>query len=193
MDCSPPVSTVQRILQARILEWVAMPSSRDLPNPGIKPASLMSPALAGGFFPASTTWEARLHSTKSNCAIDVDHICCTECWNVYRQGYRLDCQNTISKGMFSIPVLRPFIQSGNQKIQTYPSYFLVNGMHEQRIFFFSFGDCLTIKTIFLVKWFYPDTQLQFFFYFILLSLDKASDSWWSIYSLPKCMFAVTET
>ena len=30
------------ILQARILEWVAMPSSRVLPNPGIKP---MSPAL----------------------------------------------------------------------------------------------------------------------------------------------------
>ena len=27
------------ILQARILEWVAMPSSRDLPNPGIKPRS----------------------------------------------------------------------------------------------------------------------------------------------------------
>ena len=28
MDCSPPGSSVQGILQARILEWVAMPSSR---------------------------------------------------------------------------------------------------------------------------------------------------------------------
>ena len=27
------------ILQARILEWVALPSSRDLPNPGIEPRS----------------------------------------------------------------------------------------------------------------------------------------------------------
>ena len=27
------------ILQARILEWVAVPSSRDLPDPGIKPRS----------------------------------------------------------------------------------------------------------------------------------------------------------
>ena len=27
MDCSPPGSSVHRILQARILEWVAMPSS----------------------------------------------------------------------------------------------------------------------------------------------------------------------
>ena len=28
MDCSPPSSSVHEILQARILEWVAMPSSR---------------------------------------------------------------------------------------------------------------------------------------------------------------------
>ena len=41
-----PGSSVHGILQARILEWVATPSSRDLPNPGIKPES---PASAGGF------------------------------------------------------------------------------------------------------------------------------------------------
>ena len=29
MDCSPPGSSVRGILQARILEWVAMPSSGD--------------------------------------------------------------------------------------------------------------------------------------------------------------------
>ena len=34
------------------------PPPGDLPNPGIEPASLMSPALAGGFFTTSTTWEA---------------------------------------------------------------------------------------------------------------------------------------
>ena len=34
--------TVYGILQARILEWVAFPFSRDLPNPGIEPRS---PAL----------------------------------------------------------------------------------------------------------------------------------------------------
>ena len=49
MDCSLSGSSVYAILQARILEWVAMPSSRDLPHPGIKPAS-QSPALAGRFF-----------------------------------------------------------------------------------------------------------------------------------------------
>ena len=42
MDCSPPVSSVHGVLQARILEWVAIPSSRDLLNLGIKP---VSPAL----------------------------------------------------------------------------------------------------------------------------------------------------
>ena len=31
----------------------------DPPNPGIKSVSLMSPALAGGFFSTSTRWEAQ--------------------------------------------------------------------------------------------------------------------------------------
>ena len=34
------------------------PSLGDLPDPGIEPASLMSPALASGFFTTSTTCEA---------------------------------------------------------------------------------------------------------------------------------------
>ena len=34
------------------------PSPGDLPNQGIKIASLMSPALAGSFFTTSATWEA---------------------------------------------------------------------------------------------------------------------------------------
>ena len=42
-------------IQARILEWVAMPFPGDIPDPGIKP---LSPALAGGFFTTSATWEA---------------------------------------------------------------------------------------------------------------------------------------
>ena len=35
MDCSPPGSSVHGLSQARILEWVAIPFSKDLPNPGI--------------------------------------------------------------------------------------------------------------------------------------------------------------
>ena len=33
------------------------PPPRDLPDPGMEPASLMSPALAGRFFTTSATWE----------------------------------------------------------------------------------------------------------------------------------------
>ena len=33
------------------------PPPGDPPNPGIEPASLMSPALAGGFFTTDTQWE----------------------------------------------------------------------------------------------------------------------------------------
>ena len=36
------------------------PPPGDLPNPRIKPTSQVSPALAGGFFTISTTWEALL-------------------------------------------------------------------------------------------------------------------------------------
>ena len=40
------------------------PSPGDLPDPGIEPASLMSPALASGFFTTSSTGEAEKHWTK---------------------------------------------------------------------------------------------------------------------------------
>ena len=46
MDCSPPGSSVHEILQARILEWVAISFSRGVPDPGIEPGS---PELTGGF------------------------------------------------------------------------------------------------------------------------------------------------
>ena len=55
MEYSPRGSSVHGIPQARILEWVAIPSPGDCPNPGIKPVSLMSPALACKFFTTSTT------------------------------------------------------------------------------------------------------------------------------------------
>ena len=57
MHCNPPGCSVHGILQARILVWAAMPSSRDLPDPGIKPTSLTSSSLAGRVFITSITWE----------------------------------------------------------------------------------------------------------------------------------------
>ena len=66
MDCSLPGSSVHGILQARILEWVAMPSPGDLPDSGIEPMSLMSPALVGDFFNTSSIWGAQLMHSNSN-------------------------------------------------------------------------------------------------------------------------------
>jgi len=37
MDCSLPGFPIHGILQARILEWVTMPSSREYSQPGIEP------------------------------------------------------------------------------------------------------------------------------------------------------------
>ena len=39
MDNSPPGSSVHGILEARILEWVAISFSSDLPDPGMEPTS----------------------------------------------------------------------------------------------------------------------------------------------------------
>ena len=49
MDCSPPGSSVHGILQARMLEWVAMPSPGDLPDTEIESRS---PALQAGSLPS---------------------------------------------------------------------------------------------------------------------------------------------
>ena len=57
MDNSPSDSSIHGILQARILEWVAIPSSRGSSRPRDQTHVSCSSWLAGGFF---TTWEARL-------------------------------------------------------------------------------------------------------------------------------------
>ena len=49
----------------------------DIPDPGIEPGFLMPPALAGGFFTTSTTWEAlRSHSVQFS---SVAQLCPTLC------------------------------------------------------------------------------------------------------------------
>ena len=50
MNCSPLGSSVPGILQARILEWIAIPSLEDLSNPGIEPRSptLQADSLLSG-------------------------------------------------------------------------------------------------------------------------------------------------
>ena len=57
MDYRLPGSSVHGILQARLLEWVALSSSRGSSPSRVETASLMSPALVGGFFTIHVTQE----------------------------------------------------------------------------------------------------------------------------------------
>ena len=68
MVCQAPLSI--RFLRQEY--WNGLPCSPpgDLPNPGIEPASLMSPALAGGFFATSATWEI-LYFTYGNILVSM--------------------------------------------------------------------------------------------------------------------------
>ena len=52
--CENPLS----VLQARIPEWVAVPTSRGSSQPGIELAPLTFPALASRFFNTNANWEA---------------------------------------------------------------------------------------------------------------------------------------
>ena len=57
MDCSLPDSSVDGISQEEYWSGLPFPPPGDLPDPGIEPTSLTSPALVGGFFTTYATWE----------------------------------------------------------------------------------------------------------------------------------------
>ena len=57
-DCSLPGSSVHAVLQARILEWVAIPFSRDLPDPEME--TTIS-CIAGDSLPSEPTAARRGH------------------------------------------------------------------------------------------------------------------------------------
>ena len=54
----PPASSVHEISQVKILEWVAIPFPRDLPDPGIKPGS---PALWADSLPNEPPGKPQLY------------------------------------------------------------------------------------------------------------------------------------
>ena len=73
MDCNPPGSSVHGILQARILEWV--PSLQGIfLTQGSNCHLLCLPALAGGFFITSTSWEAQSRGSSQPTALQADSL-----------------------------------------------------------------------------------------------------------------------
>ena len=71
MDCNLPGSSVHRISQAGISEWVSFPSPGDFHHPEIKHATLASPALAGRFFTTSASWSVASPKWKINCPFSI--------------------------------------------------------------------------------------------------------------------------
>ena len=73
MDCSPPGSSVHGILQARMLEWVAMPSSRGSSRPRDR-----TRVSCSSWIVTSTTWEALFVSKAREFFYDIyTHRLCT--------------------------------------------------------------------------------------------------------------------
>ena len=58
MDSSPPGSSVHEISQARILDWVAISSSKGSSQTRDQTCVSCGSCIAGGFFTTSITWEA---------------------------------------------------------------------------------------------------------------------------------------
>ena len=75
MDGSPPDSSVQGTLQSRILEWVAMPSSRESFQPRGQTRVSRFRALAGRFLTTSHTWEAILHAAAAKSLQSCPTLC----------------------------------------------------------------------------------------------------------------------
>ena len=82
--CWAPLST--GFFRQEYWSGLPCPPPGDLPDPGIEPLSLASPALAGGFFATSATWEAQAgfslahtSSWKSLCSVLPAQLYMTSC------------------------------------------------------------------------------------------------------------------
>ena len=103
MDCSLPGSSVRGILRHEYWSELPFTSSGNLSSTGIKRASLLSPALAGGFFTTSATCDRRCSyrfspfiisyqysqenrvNEKRKCRCYVySQICFLNCWKILR-------------------------------------------------------------------------------------------------------------
>ena len=82
MDYSPPDSSVHGIFQARILEWVAMPSSRGAHRPRDRTHISCISCIAGGLFTYEATGKPReglMINSKEMVSLCIKLNCIFEC------------------------------------------------------------------------------------------------------------------
>ena len=65
LDCSLHAPLSLGFSRQEYWSGLPCPPPGDLPDPGVEPRSLMSPAVAGGFFIISATWEVQRSLLKS--------------------------------------------------------------------------------------------------------------------------------
>ena len=100
MDCNLPGSSVHRISQARVLEWVAIFFSMGSLHPGIKPSS---PALAGGFFITEPPGKPTISHTILNISGEKE---CSYFWS-WRENSLSPLSMFVTSGVFKRAVYSP--------------------------------------------------------------------------------------
>ena len=116
MDCSSTGFSVHGILQARILEWIAMPSSRGSSGP-----RKISPVLPGRFFTTSTTW------VQFSCSVMSDFV----------TPWTAACQASLSiTNSRNLPKLMSIesVMPSNHLILCHPHLLLPSIFHSIRVF-----------------------------------------------------------
>ena len=93
MDCSHQVLSRRMEFSRQYWSREPFPSPEDLPDPGIEPMSLTSPALTGRFF-TSATWEVQLH------VYTCSHTHNYTCMYIYTHNYTCVHMHTYTEDFF---------------------------------------------------------------------------------------------
>ena len=102
---------------------LSFPPPGDLPDPGMEPMSIMSPALVGGFFTTSVTWEGP--AALENNVITETILATVEPTNYFKGLYSKLLSNVLTKHLYLILFaenLKPiYSNSTKAEIQAKPS------------------------------------------------------------------------
>ena len=125
VDSSPPGSSVYGISRQEQWSRFPCPPPGKFPNPGTEPASLISLALAGGFFRASFTWSwIQFSSVQFSCSVMSNSL-----WPHGLQHSRLPCpsptpgvySNSCPLSWWCHPTISSSVVSFSSHLQSFPA------------------------------------------------------------------------
>ena len=118
MGCSLPGSSIHGIFQARILEWVAIPSPGDLPDPGIEPGlpALQADNISNIYIIGVRSWK---QENKVSCECSPETTETKSQCNIFKMlKIYLASQNSISSKYITIRVREAFSKRPDLQILT---------------------------------------------------------------------------